>query len=327
VARPGGEVQRPAVAVPHGHAVLVEGDDRRLQVELLLQVRGRLEDLVVAVEQPAGGDAGLEAVGGDGGAAVVLAVVVAADRVGQHAHAERPGVVDDGRQQAGRADALVVVADEDDVALAQVAVDDQADLVLDRVADGPAVLVIDAEHLLRVPVLGAADVALLDGGGPARVADDPLVVDPLVGQHLADAAAVVVAADDAGQHHPGAERPQHGRHAARAAEPLLAPVGPQQDHRRLLADALGVAPDVAVEHQVAEHQHARLAEVLHQVDQFLGHRSLLGVFLVVSRVPTAGNPKLEIRNPKQMPMTKKERTKTPATGLAAWSFAACPRLQ
>ena len=65
----------------------------------------------------------------------------------------------------------------------------------------------------------------------------------------------------------GAEGPQHGGDAAGAAEPFLAPVGVQQDDRRFLADALGVAPDVAVEHQVADHQHARLAQTLHQIDQ------------------------------------------------------------
>ena len=43
---------------------------------------------------------------------------------------------------------------------------------------------------------------------------------------------------------------------------------------RFLADALGVAPDVAVEHQVADDQHARLAEALHQFDQVGGHPCL-----------------------------------------------------
>ena len=65
----------------------------------------------------------------------------------------------------------------------------------------------------------------------------------------------------------GARAREHGGHAAGAAEALLAAVGVQQDDRRFLADALGVAPDVAVEHQVADDQHARLAEVLHQLDQ------------------------------------------------------------
>ena len=54
-------------------------------------------------------------------------------------------------------------------------------------------------------------------------------------------------------------------------EPFFALVGVQQNDRRFLADALGVAPDVAIEHDVADHQHARLAETLHQIDQVGGH--------------------------------------------------------
>ena len=121
-------------------------------------------------------------------------------------------------------------------------------------------------------MLGPADVAFLDGAGPVRIGDDALVIDAEVGEHLANAAAVGVGADDAGQGHARAEGAQHGGDAAGAAQPFLALVGVQQDDRRLLADALGVAPDVAVEHQVADHQHARLAEALHQVDQVGGHR-------------------------------------------------------
>ena len=120
-------------------------------------------------------------------------------------------------------------------------------------------------------LLRPADVALLDRAGPVRVGQDGLVVDALIEQHAADAGAVGVGANDAGQARHGAQSAQQRGYAAGAAEPLLAAVGVQQDDRRFLADALGVAPDVAVEHQVADDQHARLAEVLHQLDQVGGH--------------------------------------------------------
>ena len=54
---------------------------------------------------------------------------------------------------------------------------------------------------------------------------------------------------------------------------FLAAVGLQEDDRRLLADAFGITPDVAVEHEIAHDQHARLAEALHQIDQFRDHGS------------------------------------------------------
>ena len=50
---------------------------------------------------------------------------------------------------------------------------------------------------------------------------------------LANAVAVGVGADDAGQADAGAEGAQHGGDAAGAAEPLFALVGVQQDHRAL----------------------------------------------------------------------------------------------
>ena len=49
---------------------------------------------------------------------------------------------------------------------------------------------------------------------------------------------------------------EHRGDARRAAEPVLAVVGPEQGDRRLLADPLGVAPDVAVEDQVADDEDA-----------------------------------------------------------------------
>src|SRR5262249_28910804 len=132
-------------------------------------------------------------------------------------------------------------------------------------------LVIDADDLLGVARLGPADVALLDGAGPGGVGQDALVIDAEVAEHLADAAAVGVGADDAGQHDPRAEGAEQGGDAAGAAEALLAAVGLEQQDGRLLADAGGVAPYVAVEHDVADDQHAWLAEVLDQLDQIGTH--------------------------------------------------------
>src|SRR5438552_2839092 len=50
----------------------------------------------------------------------------------------------------------------------------------------------------------------------------------------------------------------------------------QENDRRLLADSLGVSPDVAVQHDVAQDQHARLLQALHQVNQLRRHPRLLG---------------------------------------------------
>src|SRR5262245_2769338 len=111
-------------------------------------------------------------------------------------------------------------------------------------------------------MLGPADVAFLDRGRAVNVGEHGVVVDAEIGEDLPDAAAVVVVADDTGDGDPGPERAQHGGDAAGAAEAFFALIGAQQDYRRLLADALGVAPYVAVEHEIADDQHARLSQAL-----------------------------------------------------------------
>ena len=111
--------------------------------------------------------------------------------------------------------------------------------------------------------------------GRSSRASDEAVVDPLVGQQLADEARLGVAADAADQPDLGPEGAQHRGDARRAAEPVLAVVGPQERDRRFLADPLGVAPDVAVEDQVADDQDAGVAERLDASDQVVRHARVL----------------------------------------------------
>jgi hypothetical protein len=92
------------------------------------------------------------------------------------------------------------------------------------------------------------------------------MVDAQVGEHLPNAATVGIRADHAGQRHAPTERAQHRRHATRSAEPFLALLRAQQDDRRFLADAFGVAPDVPIQHEIADNQYARLAKVLHEIN-------------------------------------------------------------
>src|SRR5262249_37780131 len=156
-----------------------------------------------------------------------------------------------------------------------------------------------------------ADVALLHGTRSASIGNNALVLDTEIAKELADARAVGVVTDDAGQRHTRAQRAQHRRHAARPTQPLFALVRVQQDHPRFLADAFGVAPHVAVEHEIADHQHARLAQALHQIYEFGRH--------TVSRE----NPKSESRNPKQIrinPKSEVSNTNAGHTGLVISSF-------
>ena len=83
--RPGREDLAPAVAVGQGHAFLVERDDGRFQVEPFAQLGRGLQRRGRVVQHAAGGQAGFQAVGRDRRAAVILAIIAAANRVGQHA--------------------------------------------------------------------------------------------------------------------------------------------------------------------------------------------------------------------------------------------------
>ena len=67
------------------------------------------------------------------------------------------------------------------------------------------------------------------------------------------------------------KRTQHRGDAGRPAEPVLAMIGPQERHRRFLADPLGESPDVSVEDQVANDHDARVAEPLEPSNQVVPH--------------------------------------------------------
>ena len=121
---------------------------------------------------------------------------------------------------------------------------------------------------------GSADVAFLDGAGPVGVVEDAVVVDVEVGESLANAGSVEIGPHDTDEGNLGARSAQHGGDAAGPAQALFALVGVQQDDGGFLTDTLGVAPYIAVQHQIAQHQDMRLAEVLDKLYQVRRHAIL-----------------------------------------------------
>jgi hypothetical protein len=97
------------------------------------------------------------------------------------------------------------------------------------------------------------------------------VINAEVAEHLARALAIVIGADDASEHDPGTEGTEESGDAAGTAEAFLTAVGLEQQDGRFLADAGGVAPDIAVKHDIADDEDARLSQVLNQLDQFATH--------------------------------------------------------
>src|SRR5262245_38912055 len=80
-----------------------------------------------------------------------------------------------------------------------------------------------------------------------------------------------VRSNNASELHVGIECRKYRSNACCSAQAFFTTAGTEQNHRGFLADAFGVAPDVAIEDQIAEHQHSRAAEILDDVDQIVVH--------------------------------------------------------
>src|SRR5262249_44466703 len=142
---------------------------------------------------------------------------------------------------------------------------------LDWFGHGPARFIIHAHHLLRMALLSTADVALLDRGWPARVGHKTGRVDSQISQQFLNPSRIRILAHHTGYAYACPQRPQHRGHTARPAQPLFSAIRAQEGNGRLLADAFGITPDVAVEHHVADDQNARLPQVLHQLNEIRSH--------------------------------------------------------
>ena len=86
-------------------------------------------------------------------------------------------------------------------------------------------------------------------------------VDAAFAEQLHDALARLVVADHAQQARLRAERGGVARDVGGAAQALFLALHMHDRHRRFRRDAVDVAEPVAVEHDVADHQHARRAEL------------------------------------------------------------------
>jgi hypothetical protein len=122
-----------------------------------------------------------------------------------------------------------------------------------------------------VAVLGATDVALLEGGRSIVERENQAVVDPLLRQHAANEFCLAIAAHTTCEHHVGAQCAQHRGDAGCAAQAMLSAIGPQEGYGRFLTDPLGETPDVTVQDQVANDQDPRISEPLEASNQIVLH--------------------------------------------------------
>ncbi len=280
VARPGDVVHlagagrhdlAPAIGADQGHPVAVERHQDRVHPELLDQRPPHLDRLVGRPDRPPRRQPRFEPVGRHAVDPGVPGVVRPPDRVGHDRNALLAAGGDQGPEELRGADPLVVVRDQDEVGPGHRVGQAPDQLGLDGERQRVAGLVVDPDHLLRVAVLRPADVPLLERGRPVVEGDHVGMVDRQVVEDLPDMPRLGVAADPADQADLRPEGREHRRHARRPAEAVLAGVGPEQGDGRLLADPLGVAPDVAVQDQVADDQQPGTAQRFDATDQIKGH--------------------------------------------------------
>ena len=115
-------------------------------------------------------------------------------------------------------------------------------------------------------MVAGAEHTFLDGGLPLGIGEDALGVDP---QALSNSHGLTfgIVADRGGQARLGFQSREHGDHVAGPAEPVFPFFNPNHRDRRLGADPLHVAPDVPVEHHVAQDQDSWANRLLEQGDQ------------------------------------------------------------
>ena len=117
-------------------------------------------------------------------------------------------------------------------------------------------LAVHAHHLVRMPLLRPAQEPLLHRRAAVRKRQHLAVVHLQLVEQFADDPAFVVRADDGGQDRLRAERGDHRRDAAGAAEAVLLLADPQDGDGGLGADPLDVAPKIAIQHDIAHQQNA-----------------------------------------------------------------------
>jgi hypothetical protein len=169
------------------------------------------------------------------------------------------GERDDRLEELAADDPLAVVLDDDRVRLIT-PLRDRADEPLHRARRQRLLLLaVHADDLLVV-----GDDARLDDGG-ARGRHDPAHLDLPRGELPAQHVAPAVLAGQADDGHPAAERADIARDVGGTPRHHRLRLDPHDGDRRFGADAADLAPHELIEHEVADHQHARLAEAAHQL--------------------------------------------------------------
>ena len=223
------------------------------------------------VDFPPRGPAGFQAVGGDGGRSHVRPAIARTRRIDDHRHAAFLGAGDDFLRHLAGANAFGVIGNQHRLIIVEARKHGTQHVFRQVAGNRRADFAIDAEHLMRMPMLCPAEIALFHRGRAVGIADDAGAIDALAFEFQPDQSAFEVCPDDAGHRHVRIESAEQIGDVRRPAEPDFLPVFAEQNHGGFLADAFGIAPHVAVEDQIPDHQNPGPAQVLNNVNQVVRH--------------------------------------------------------
>jgi hypothetical protein len=171
------------------------------------------------------------------------------------AQSSRPA--DEPSGQRRRNDALGIIGEQTGIDLGQAFVDEGTETFFEGRRQELAAFVVESRHLLAV-----SDDARLGGGWPARIDEQARNVDAASRQRRAQAFARFIAADDSRQEDFGAQAGGIGSGIGCAAGDEGALLHLDDGNGCFGREAVRGAPQVFVEHDVADHEQPHAGELL-----------------------------------------------------------------
>ena len=177
---------------------------------------------------------------------------------------------DDGRREQPE----TVVGNQDRVAARGRLLEGLEDFRHQRRPGCAEAVAVDADHLLPTRAAAAGENARLGGGGAILGAVHQRDVGAALAQELQEPLADRIVADDADRLDLGPQRAEVGDGVGGAARLQLGALVADDEHRRLAADAIGLAVDEFVGDQISHHGDARAGESIEQLLEVLIHAAL-----------------------------------------------------
>ena len=234
--------------IQQGQTKLAQGQDQQAQDQIAAELGRGGQEAVQVRPRLARGQGEFGPIGGDEAGTGVFAEVLA---LGVHQDRNAPGLSrwDEALAKGGGEDAFVIVGEHQGCGAGQQGFNGRPKAGLVQWGEGLCRFLVNAQHLLMI-----ADDPGLDRGGPIPGRDHRLGLDAVRGQGGEQGGPVRVAAGEPRELDPQPQVGQVTGDIGRAAGALGAAPQPHHRHRGFGGDALDLPPEIAIKHQIADHQ-------------------------------------------------------------------------